>query len=282
MTGMRARGTTPRSAWRMRMARRRRWSLRRVVAWVAAPYVRSAALLMDMTGAAPGVRRWLPVRVRAGRDARPDGADAARRHSRAAVSRRRRRADPPLVIFPGVHGGGVDEPRLVALSRRIAATGATVLSVPLPDLRRYHVTPRATDMIEDVVAVDGARIAIWRRAAGSAWSASVSPADSRWSPRAGRALAGKLTGVFALGAHADLPRVIRYLCLAEGAPKTLAPPHDYGVVADAAIVRAARRAGRSGGGARRGHRDVSGRVERGVDGRGARRRGCSPTRARRS
>ncbi len=47
---------------------------------------------------------------------------------------------------------------------------------------------------------------------------------------AGRpSLAGRLTAVFALGAHADLPRVIRYLCMAEGAPQTLAPPHDYGV-----------------------------------------------------
>jgi pimeloyl-ACP methyl ester carboxylesterase len=27
-----------------------------------------------------------------------------------------------------------------------------------------------------------------------------------------------------------LPRVIRYLCLADNAPKTLPPPHDYGVV----------------------------------------------------
>jgi hypothetical protein len=35
--------------------------------------------------------------------------------------------------------------------------------------------------------------------------------------------------VFALGAHADLPRVLRYLC-GEGAPATLPPPHDYGVV----------------------------------------------------
>jgi pimeloyl-ACP methyl ester carboxylesterase len=43
-------------------------------------------------------------------------------------------------------------------------------------------------------------------------------------------VAGKVTAVFALGAHADLPRVIRYLCLAPDAPKTLRPPHDYGAV----------------------------------------------------
>jgi pimeloyl-ACP methyl ester carboxylesterase len=123
----------------------------------------------------------------------------------------------------------VDEPRLVALSRRIAATGATVLSVPLPDLRRYHVTPRSTDMIEDV--------ALWAAAdhdlapQGRVGVVAVSFAGGLALVAAGRpSLATKLTAVFALGAHADLPRVIRYLCLAEGAPQTLAPPHDYGVV----------------------------------------------------
>jgi hypothetical protein len=48
---------------------------------------------------------------------------------------------PTIVIFPGVHGGGSNEPALVALSRRIAAAGATVAQrAPLPDLRRYTVT----------------------------------------------------------------------------------------------------------------------------------------------
>jgi acetyl esterase/lipase len=42
-------------------------------------------------------------------------------------------------------------------------------------------------------------------------------------------VADKVTAVFALGAHADLPRVVRYLCN-EGAPASLPPPHDYGVV----------------------------------------------------
>jgi hypothetical protein len=37
---------------------------------------------------------------------------------------------------------------------------------------------------------------------------------------AGRpALKDRLTAIFALGAHADLPRVIRYLCMDAGAPK---------------------------------------------------------------
>jgi dienelactone hydrolase len=196
-------------------------------AWAAAPYVRSAALLMDMTGAAPGVRRWLPVR------ARPVGTRdlvLPTRHGDipARLYQSESGAGPTLAVFPGVHGGGVDEPRLVALSTRIAAAGATVLSVPLPDLRQYRLTPRATDMIEDVAGwlasnadlAPGGRIGV----------VGVSFAGGLALVAAGRpSLSGRLTGVFALGAHADLPRVIRYLCLGDEAPKTLAPPHDYGV-----------------------------------------------------
>jgi pimeloyl-ACP methyl ester carboxylesterase len=225
MTGMRARG---KRLWRILLVLIATLLL---VAWVAAPFVNSAALLMDMTGAAPGVRRWLPVRVHevATRDLvvpTRHGDVPARLYRASSFSGA---SGPTLVIFPGVHGGGVDEPRLVALSRRIAATGATVLSVPLPDLRRYHVTPRSTDMIEDAI--------LWTTAdrdlapQGRVGVVAVSFAGGLALVAAGRpSLSGKLTAVFALGAHADLPRVIRYLCLAEGAPKTLAPPHDYGVV----------------------------------------------------
>lgn len=199
-----------------------------VIAWMAPPYVRSAALLMDMTGAAPGLRRWLPVSVPAvqTRDMSVPtrGGDMPVRVYRSPTDR-----GPTIVIFPGVHGGGLDEPRLVALSRRIAATGATVLSAPLPDLRRYTVTPRATDMLEDVV--------VWTTshpemaADGRVGVVGVSFAGGLALVAAGRPrLAGKITAVFALGAHGDLPRVMRYLCLADGAPKTLKPPHDYGVV----------------------------------------------------
>jgi dienelactone hydrolase len=197
------------------------------VAWMAAPDVRSAALLLDMTGAAPGLRRWLPVR------ARPIGARDLTVPTRygaipARVYRPGAGVGPALAVFPGVHGGGLDEPRLVALSRRIAAAGTTVLAVPLPDLRRYHVTPRSTDMIEDVTLWLASNHDLAPR--GRVGVVGVSFAGGLALVAAGRpSLARVLTGVFAIGPHADLPRVIGYLCLAEGAPKTLAPPHDYGV-----------------------------------------------------
>ncbi|HEX5070241.1 MAG TPA: hypothetical protein VFV78_08480, partial [Vicinamibacterales bacterium] len=102
-------------------------------------------------------------------------------------------------------------------------------SAPLPDLRRYTLTSRATDMIEDTI--------LWMTlhpeiaADGRVGVVGVSFAGGLALVAAGRPrLAGKITALFALGAHADLPRVIRYLCLADEAPKTLKPPHDYGVV----------------------------------------------------
>jgi dienelactone hydrolase len=128
-----------------------------------------------------------------------------------------------------VHGGGLEEPRLVALSRRIAGTGATVLSAPIPDLRQYTLTPRATDTIEDTIGWLANDRAL--APSGRVGVVGVSFAGGLAIVAAGRpTVAGKTTALFALGPHADLPRVVRYLCADDAAPKTLAPPHDYGVV----------------------------------------------------
>jgi dienelactone hydrolase len=221
MTGMRARG-------------KRRWRAALLLAaalaaaaWTAAPYARSAALLLDMTGVAPAVRRWLPVRI-ASVETRDLAVPTRYEAIPARLYRATGRTGPTLAVFPGIHGGGIDEPRFVALSRRIAASGATVLSVPLPDLRRYQVTPRSTDMIEDVTRWLAADPAL--APAGRVGLVGVSFAGGLALVAAGRpGMAPLLTGVFAMGAQADLPRVIRYLCLADGAVKTRPPPHDYGV-----------------------------------------------------
>jgi hypothetical protein len=119
-----------------------------LTAYLAWPSVASAALLMDLSGAMPSVRRLLPVRVAPVQfeDVRVPtrhGAIAARRYHTGSGATR------TVIVVPGVHAGGVDEPRLDALARRLAASGAIVLSVPLPDLRAYRVTVASTDMIED-------------------------------------------------------------------------------------------------------------------------------------
>ena len=136
-----------------------------------------------------------------------------------------------VLLVPGIHSMGIDEPRLTGLARDLASAGLHVVAMALPDLQRYRITPNATDVIEDAVlwlarqptlAPDG-RVGI----VGISFSGGLSIAA------AGRpALAGRLAFVVSFGGHGDLPRVMRYLTTGE-APRvdglTPRPPHDYGV-----------------------------------------------------
>jgi dienelactone hydrolase len=197
-----------------------------IAAWIAWPMVTSAALLLDLTGTSPAVRSWLPV----GRhQVVMESVDAATRHG-AIAARRYRPASgsgPPILIFPGIHGGGADEPRLVAMATKLAAAGGDIVTVPLPDLRAYLITERSVDMIEDAIAWASAAYGGRSRRVGVV---GVSFAGGLALVAAARpGVADRMHALFALGAHADLPRVLAYLCGA-GAPASLPPPHDYGVV----------------------------------------------------
>ena len=54
-----------------------------------------------------------------------------------------------ILLVPGVHAAGIDEPRLVGFARDLTGMGHPVLTVELPDLTHYEITSRTTDMIED-------------------------------------------------------------------------------------------------------------------------------------
>jgi dienelactone hydrolase len=135
-----------------------------------------------------------------------------------------------ILLVPGVHAGGIDEPRLINFAREIAATGHPVITAELPDLARYEITPRTTDMIEDAAA--------W---VGRQWSGRL-PARERSVGLMGISFGGGLSVVAAsrmgaraawvlsFGGHGDLPRTLRYLCTGEQPDGTRRPPHDYGVV----------------------------------------------------
>ena len=151
------------------------------------------------------------------------GDEAARVYEPAGGSTR------SLIVFPGVHAGGIDEPRLVAFSRRLAATGANVLSMPLPDLREFRITPRSTDVIEDATLWLAANRAL--APSGRVGLVGVSFAGGLALVAAGReSLAGKVQLVVSLGGHADLPRVMTYLCTGILPDGTTPPPHEYGIV----------------------------------------------------
>jgi dienelactone hydrolase len=134
-----------------------------------------------------------------------------------------------ILLVPGVHAAGIDEPRLVGFAREIAGMGHPVLTVELPDLARYAITTRTTDMIEDAAAwmmrrpeyhgEDG-RIGMMGISFGGGLSIVAS---GRPSIRNG------VAWVMAFGGHADLPRTLRYLCTGVQPDGAVRPPHDYGL-----------------------------------------------------
>jgi len=136
-----------------------------------------------------------------------------------------------VLLVPGIHSMGIEEPRLTALARDLAGAGMRVMTMALPDLQRYRITPDATDVMEDAVtwmvhqrglAPDG-RIGLL----------GVSFAGGLAIAAAGRpAIRDHVDFVVSFGGHGDLPRVMRYLATGEAptvAGLTPHPPHDYGV-----------------------------------------------------
>lgn len=136
--------------------------------------------------------------------------------------------DPPILLVPGVHAGGIDEPRLVQFARDVASMGRTVVTAELPDLKAYRISPRTTDMIEDAAlwlsshsgyARDG-RIGMM----GISFAGGLSiVAGSRPSLR------DRVAFVLSFGGHGDLPRTLKYLCTGELPGGGSRPPHDYGI-----------------------------------------------------
>jgi len=147
---------------------------------------------------------------------------------RARVYTPRGASERALLLVPGVHAAGVDEPRLVQFARDLASVRHTVLTAELTDLTQYQITPRTTDMIEDAalwlsqqpaLAPDG-RIGMM----GISFAGGLSIiAASR------PGLRDRVAFVMSFGGHGDLPRTLRYLCTGIQADGKHRPPHDYGV-----------------------------------------------------
>jgi len=134
-----------------------------------------------------------------------------------------------ILLVPGVHAAGIDEPRLVNFAQEMAAQGHPVLTVELPDLARYEITPRTTDMIEDAAAW-AMRRAEYRGADGRIGMMGISFGGGLTLVAAGRV--GIRNGVaFAMsfGGYGDLPRTLHYLLTGVQPDGTVRPPHDYGV-----------------------------------------------------
>jgi dienelactone hydrolase len=134
-----------------------------------------------------------------------------------------------IMLLPGVHAAGIDEPRLVGFAREIAAMGHPVLTVEPTDLTHYQITARTTDMIEDAAGWM-ARQPEYRGRDGRIGLLGISFGGGLSIVAAGRpSLRNSLAFVMAFGGHADLPRTLKYLCTGIQADGAVRPPHDYGV-----------------------------------------------------
>ena len=134
----------------------------------------------------------------------------------------------PILLVPGVHASGIEEPRLVGVARDLASVGAPVLTVELPDLTRYAITPRSTDQVEDAAGWLSAQRDLAPR--GRIGMIGISFAGGLSIVAAGRPAVRDHVGfAMSFGGHGDLPRTLRYLCTGLQPDGITRPPHDYGV-----------------------------------------------------
>ena len=136
-----------------------------------------------------------------------------------------------VLLIPGIHSMGIAEPRLTALADDLAGAGLTVMTIALPDLQTYRITPRATDVIEDAVSWMAVRPDLTPD--GRVGIVGISFAGGLSISAASRpAIRERVAFVLSFGGHGDLPRVLRYLATGV-APQVPGiethPPHDYGV-----------------------------------------------------
>jgi len=134
-----------------------------------------------------------------------------------------------VLLVPGVHAGGIEEPRLVGFAEDLAARGFTVVTAELPDLKQYAITPRSTDMIEDAARWLSEQRNLARN--GRVGLIGISFGGGLSVVAAGRpSIRDRVAFVLSFGGHGDLPRTLRYLCTGVLADGSRHPPHDYGVV----------------------------------------------------
>lgn len=193
---------------------------------IAAPYAATAVFLVDLAGIDSSARNLF------GRPRTVTTRDLAVPTRHGEISARlyvpEGRKTPAVVVFPGIHGGGIDAPRLVRLCRRLSASGLTVVCAPLPDLRQFRITDRSTDMLEDITRWVADQPSIANREAVTL--VGVSFAGGLALVAAGRpALHGRLNAVVSIGGHGDLTRTLRFMATGRLPDGSMRRPHDYGL-----------------------------------------------------
>jgi pimeloyl-ACP methyl ester carboxylesterase len=163
------------------------------------------------------------------------------------------RAKHAMVVVHGVHHLGIEEPRLMAFSRALAAQGIEVVTPELPGIADFRVTPDSITTIGEAakyVHGNGQKVGVF----GLSFSgglALMAAADPRYRD--------DIAFTVAVGAHDDMGRVARFFALNE-VPKpdgtvlrtkaheygalvlAYAHPEDFFPEAEAAAARACLRA----------------------------------------
>ncbi len=157
-------------------------------------------------------------------------------------------ANRTTLLVSGLHPSGIEEPRLVGLAAQLSASGIRVVTPDIPDLSQFAITPAITDSIEQAAGWLAGRPEL--APDGKVGMMGISFSGGLSVVAAGRpSLQGHVAYVLSFGGHADLPRVLKYLCtgLEPAPPDSVSPlndlrldpasrelaqtpkPHDYGV-----------------------------------------------------
>ena len=190
-------------------------------------YVRGAAFVIQaagLQGSARTVAEWTTT------DVEETDVIVPSRHAslRGRVYRPGSITGPATLLVPGVHAGGIDEPRLIQFARDVASMGRIVVAAELPDLKEYTITPRTTDMIED--AASWLSQSSGHSPDGRIGMMGISFAGGLSIVAAARpGLRDRVAFVMSFGGHGDLPRTLKYLCTGVQPDGSLRPPHDYGI-----------------------------------------------------
>jgi len=197
------------------------------------PYWTAAALIMRAAGTAGWAGAMARWNARAVSDAIEQIPIRDVRYARMRVRIFRPAGAPSraALLVSGVHPDGINEPRLVALARELAATGVIVVTPEIDDLINYRVTARVTDSIEDAAVWMATRADLFGSAPigliGVSFSGGLSVVV------AGRpTLRDRVAYVLSFGGHGNLPRVLKYFCTGieppiSGESPRRRPPHDY-------------------------------------------------------
>lgn len=133
-----------------------------------------------------------------------------------------------VVVVPGLHQLGIEEPRLVNFAKSMAATGIEVLTPQVDALADYRVVPESIDVIgrsaQELARRSGMQQVGVLGLSFAGGLALMAAADPKY--------ADQISFVAAVGAQDDVQRVEHYLVEGrtqwpDGKPLTT-PPHEYG------------------------------------------------------